>query len=43
VPVSKLVWQLSPQLIPPGLELTWPAPVPAFETVSWFWGAMSYH
>jgi hypothetical protein len=33
VPASKLAWQLSPQLIPAGLELTSPEPVPCFETL----------
>jgi hypothetical protein len=33
VPGPKLAWQPERQLIPPGVELTWPEPVPCFETV----------
>jgi hypothetical protein len=33
VPASKLASQAEPQPIPAGLELTWPAPAPCFETV----------
>jgi hypothetical protein len=34
VPAVKLAWQVAPQLIAAGLELTWPEPVPCFERVS---------
>ena len=43
LPSSKLAAQVAPQLIPAGLELTWPSPVPAFAMVSSSRGAMSYH
>jgi hypothetical protein len=32
VPGVKLAWQLAPQSIPAGLELTWPEPKPGLET-----------
>jgi hypothetical protein len=36
VPVLKLALHVAPQLIPPGLLVTVPVPVPALCTVSWY-------